>query len=135
MKLAISCGVDGTQREPFSSFRQTRLHSFATSPSGSSREDLVTNIHMTATMAATDDESAPPAPRESKRKHQVGVRSLYNHIGVFNIRNTRESSYHSKEGRTRLHQTVSSNPTTNMPDLKSIPPRASQSLVRVHCHT
>ena len=61
---AISSGADGTQRELPSSLRQTRRQSLATSPSGSSREALVTRMHITATMAATEDESAPPARRE-----------------------------------------------------------------------
>ena len=43
------------------SFRHTLRHSLATWPSGSSRAAFVTRMHITATMAATDDESAPPA--------------------------------------------------------------------------
>lgn len=72
MQLAISCGVDGTQRDPPDegevaveigegpSLRQMRRQSFATTPVGSSRAALVTRMHMTATMAATEEESAPP---------------------------------------------------------------------------
>lgn len=60
MQLANSCGVDGTQREFPSSLRQIRRQSAATSPWGFSREAFVTRMHMTATIAATEEESAPP---------------------------------------------------------------------------
>ena len=60
-KLAISSGVEGTHVGfPASSLLHTRRQSFATSPLGFSRAALVTKVHMTATMAATDEESAPP---------------------------------------------------------------------------